>query len=86
MIDIRSKCLDMYKAGFEVYDAQNGKYMSPSDIAKREYDETLADLVDGFGIDWRGNLFLTGVNDNIHWIPKKGKYIVQFYDEKYMRW
>ncbi len=74
--------------GFEVYDAETGEQISPSEVAEREEPEDcrLPQIVDGFCLTWEGFLRLTCESGDTVCIPKLGKYLVQINGEKYMRW
>ena len=74
--------------GFEIYDAETGEYMVPSEIAERELpqDRRLPQIVDGFCLTWEGLLFLTCENGDMAYVPRSGRYLVQINGEKYMRW
>ena len=50
--------------GFEVYDAETGERLSPSDVAEKliPEDSWLPQIVDGFCLTWEGFLYLTCVD------------------------
>ena len=74
--------------GFEVYDAETGERMSPSEVAERDIPQEprLPQIVDGFCLTWEGFLYLTCQDGRTVYVPKLGKYLVQINGEKYMRW
>ena len=74
--------------GFDVYDAETGERMRPSDIAEREIpqDPRLSQTVNGFCLTWEGFLFLTCETSENVYVPRLGRYLIQINGEKYMRW
>lgn len=74
--------------GFEVYDAETGERMCPSEVAEREIpgDRRLLLIVDGFCLTWDGFLYLTCEDGNTVYVPRLGKYLIQINGEKYVRW
>ena len=74
--------------GFEMYDAETGKRMSPHEISEREFseDRRLPQIVNGFCLTWEGFLYLTCEDERMVYVPRHGKYLVQINGEKYVRW
>jgi len=74
--------------GFDVYDAETGERMCPSEVAEREIpqDPRISQIVDGFCITWEGFLMLTQEDGRIVYVPRLGRYLIQINGEKYVRW
>ena len=74
--------------GFDVYDVETGENLLPSQVAEKSFPEDgrLAQLVDGFCLDWEGVLYLALADGKTQCISKEGKYLIQINGEKYMRW
>lgn len=74
--------------GFDVYDAETGENLSPSEVAEKTFPghRYFSLMAAGFLLTWEGLLFLS-IEDGRHaYIPKEEKYLLQFSDGKYMRW
>ena len=73
--------------GFDIYDAETGDNLSPSEVAERSFpgDNYYNLMADGFLLTWEGFLYLS-LEDGSAYIPKEGKYLIQINGGKYMRW
>lgn len=87
MINIKPEDLTEWD-GFDVYDAETGERMCPSEIAEKEFpeDRRLPQVVDGFCLTWEGWLYLTCEDGRTVYVPMRDKYLIQINGEKYMRW
>ena len=87
MIELKPEDMTEW-TGFDVYDAETGDNLSPSEVAERIFpeDRYYSLMADGFLFTWEGFLYLS-LEDGRHvYIPKEEKYLIQFSDGKYMRW
>ena len=87
MVNLKPERLTEWN-GFSVYDAITGKYLRYHEVAEKSFPEDgrLAQLVDGFCLDWEGTLYLTLANGYTQRIPKEGMYFVQINGNEIMRW
>lgn len=74
--------------GFDVYDAEIGDNLFPSDVAEKSFpeDKTLKVLACGFCLGWDGDLYLVCDGGNVRLVPKKGDYLIQINGKKFIRW
>ena len=87
MINIKQEDMTEWN-GFDIYDAETGDYLSPSEVAERSFtgDNYYSLMADGLLLTWEGFLYLS-LDDGRHaYIPKEGKYLIQINGGKYMRW
>ena len=87
MVNLKPEQLTEWN-GFDVYDAETGEILLPSQVARRSFpdDKYLRSIVNGFCLTWEGHLFLTKNDSGVVYIPKDNKYIIQINCEKYVRW
>ena len=87
MVNIRPE--DMIEwDGFEVYDAETGYNLSPSEVTEKTFPghRYFSLMADGFLLTWEGSLFLSLEDGRNAYIPKEKKYLIRFSDGKCMRW
>lgn len=87
MINIKPEDLIEW-TGFDVYDAETGSLMYPSQVAEREMpeDKWLPHMVSDFCLTWEGALYLVCEDGKMVYVPRLGKYLIQINGGKYMRW
>lgn len=87
MINIKPEDLIEW-SGFDVYDAETGDNLSPSEVAEKTFheDRYFSLMADGFLLTWEGFLYLNLEDGRNVYIPKEEKYLIQINGGKYMRW
>ena len=74
--------------GFEVYDAETGVDLLPSEVAEKTYpaEKSYAILAENFLLSWDGTLYIGLGNGMRVPVPCNGEYLIQINGGKYMRW
>ena len=75
-------------SGFDVYDAETGEYLFPSQVAEKSLPEDIVTkhLATDFCFTWDEYLLLLREDSRTVIVPKEGKYLIRINGEKYMRW
>jgi len=87
MINIKQEDMTEWD-GFDVYDAETGENLFPSQVAEISLPEdiTTKHLTTDFCLTWDGYLLLLREDGRTVTVPKEGKYLIQINGGKYMRW